>query len=62
MPNVLSPNQVHVFTLRQFKDLNEKSRREIASPDAPEDHENIREIRKRLVELVREFDELGMLD
>ena len=62
MANVLSPNQVTFEGLNAFKEMDRKRHLEIATPDQPDDHPQVRMIRDRMVGLIHEFDEKGVLD
>ncbi len=61
MPNVTSPNQRQLNTFSEFRAIDEQRHQEIASPDTEDDHPAIREIRRRAVEVIHEFAELGSL-
>ena len=60
MTNVLSPNQRQMNTLSEFRQLDARRHEEIASPDDDGDHAMIREIRRRAMDMVEEFDKLGV--
>lgn len=58
---MLSPNKRE---MKKFSDWNEMTRQleiELTSKDRNSDHPMIREIRKRTVEAMEEFDQLGFL-
>ena len=61
MPNVVSPNQRQMETLSEFREMNDQRHREIGGPDKDDDHKDIREIRRRILDLVHEFADLGKI-
>lgn len=54
---MLSPYPITLKSFRDFNRMAEKRHKEIASPDQPDEHPNILEIRKRLIEFIHELDE-----
>ena len=44
-----------------MRKLDEKRHVEIATPDSPDDHVQLREIRRRIVDIIHEFDSKGIL-
>ena len=59
MPNVISPNQRKMDTMADFNAMNRERKEDIASPDKEDDHPMIKEIRRRTLDIVHEFAEIG---
>ena len=57
MANVLSPVQLKSMNLRH---MDAKRHAEIAGPDTPDDHVQLREMRRRILDIVHEFAEKGI--
>lgn len=61
MPNQLSPVERKMDKFSDFRAQDEDREKEIAGEDKDDDHKMIREIRRRLIEWMKEADQLGML-
>ena len=61
MPNVLSPNQRVLTTLSEMRQMDRERDLDIATPAKDDDHPMIKEIRRKLVEMVHEFVELDLI-
>ena len=60
MPNQLSPVERKMDKFSDFRAQDEDREKEIAGEDKEDDHPMIREVRRRLIEWMRESDELDM--
>ncbi len=58
MPNVTSPNHREFKTLADWKELNTKRHEEIAGPDADDIHPGIKEMRRKIVGMVHEYEKV----
>ncbi|XP_065656068.1 uncharacterized protein LOC136081805 [Hydra vulgaris] len=61
MPNVLSPFQIDFGGWRSISELNKKREREIGGAPKPDDHPMVREIRRRVLGIVLEAEEIGFI-
>ena len=61
MPNVLSPNDRKLDTFKDYKNLSKARHEDIAGEDGEDDPRMIKEIRKRIVDMAREFEKLGVI-
>ena len=50
-----------IMSISGFKRLQQIQKRYMDSPSSDEDHPNVREMRKRMVEIVRELDQENIL-
>ena len=62
MPHILSPNKITLNNFSDLKRVEAKKELEIASPDQPDDHELLREMRRRIIDIIQEFEEIGEFD
>jgi hypothetical protein len=62
MPIMLTPeNDRDLKTFRSMMEQSKVRKREITDLDKEGDHPNVTEMRDRLVDVVKELDEMGML-
>ena len=55
----MSPNEVKLEKFSDLSKMDAKRQSEMSGPDEEGDHELIREIRKRIIDVVHEFQEFG---
>ena len=60
-PNVLSPYPLEMRGFTAFKRMKEKRKHEITGDPQDDDHPMITEIRRRLVDMVKECAELNII-
>ena len=59
---MLSARERKFNTFAEFRDMSRGRHLDIAAPDKDEDHPMVREIRKRLLEMVQDLEEGGFMD
>lgn len=62
MTNTLSPNEKDLKKLTDLKKATKLLEIEIGGPDKEDDHPDILEIRRRCIDMVKEFEQDGMFD
>ncbi len=58
MPNVMSPTHNEFKTLAEWKELGNKRHEQIAGPDTDDIHPCIKEMRRRIVGMVHEYEKV----
>ncbi len=62
IPNILSPNEIKFENFSDFHDVDERKKVEISGPDKPDDPPLLVEMRRRIIDIVHELEDIGEFD